>query len=237
MPQRLVRLTDPATRAAMQAEIADPNAGSLALRWDEVQVVAVRDAANAKAEGRTIAQLAAEQSKTPIHALLDLAVSEDLATMFAVRRNIAESERTVIDQLVDHPLLMAGSSDGGAHLLTFCGADYTTRLLTDHVPGRLTLEQAVSKLTFIPAMAVGLSDRGLIRQGMAGDLVLFDPDQLGVGPVRFDRDFPAGAGRLVFPSTGYHATVVNGKTVLLDGQPTGELSGHVLRPAGAGASA
>jgi N-acyl-D-aspartate/D-glutamate deacylase len=107
--------------------------------------------------------------------MLDLAVEEDLETMFAIRRKIAERERAVIEQLVDHPMLMAGSSDGGAHLLTFCGADYTTRLITDWVPSRLTLEQAVAKLTFVPAMSMGLWDRGLIRPGMAGDLAIFEP--------------------------------------------------------------
>jgi N-acyl-D-aspartate/D-glutamate deacylase len=230
MDERLARLADPATRVSLAAELADRGAGSLAISWDEVNVAATRDPANSNLAGRTIAELAAAQRRPAIDVMLDLAVSEDLETMFAIRRKIAEQERAVIDQLVDHPLLMAGSSDGGAHLLTFCGADYTTRLLTDFVPDRLTLEQAVAKLTFVPATSFGLWDRGLIRPGMAADLVLFDPGALAVGPVRMERDFPAKAGRLVFPAEGYHATVVNGRVVTRDGQATGELPGAVLRP-------
>ena len=229
MAERLVRLADPATQAVLAAELADPAGGSLAVAWDEVIIVGPRDDEHSQLTGRTIADVATEEGRPPIEVMLNLAVAEDLETMFAIRRKIADHEREVIDLLVDHPLLMAGSSDGGAHLLTFCGVDYTTRLLTDFVPGRLTLEQAVSKLTFIPAMSFGLQDRGLIRSGMAADLVLFDPDQLGVGPVRLARDFPAGASRLVFPATGYHATVVNGQVATRDGEATGARSGAVLR--------
>jgi N-acyl-D-aspartate/D-glutamate deacylase len=228
--ERLRRLGDPATRAALASDLDDPAAGSLAFAWDEVVVVATSQASNSGMAGRTIAEMSSAQRRPGIDVMLDLAVSENLETMFAIRRKIAKQERAVIDQLVDHPLLMAGSSDGGAHLLTFCGADYTTRLLTDFVPDRLSLEQAVAKLTFVPAMSFGLWDRGLVRPGMAADLVLLDPPSLGVGPVRLERDFPAGAGRLVFPATGYHATVVNGRIVTRDGQPTGELPGAVLRP-------
>jgi N-acyl-D-aspartate/D-glutamate deacylase len=226
---RTPRLRDADTRRAMAAELADPTMGSLNLTWDEVTVVATRDETRRALEGRTIASIAAEAKAEPIDVFLDLALAEGLETMFAIRRKIAERERAVIEQLVDHPMLMAGSSDGGAHLLTFCGADYTTRLLTDWVPGRLSLEQAVSKLTFVPAMSMGLWDRGLVRPGMAGDLVLFDPARLGVGAVRMERDFPAGAARLVFPSTGYHATLVNGEVVTIGGTATGARSGVILR--------
>jgi N-acyl-D-aspartate/D-glutamate deacylase len=229
MATRLARLRDPQTRERLLAELGDPSMGSLNLTWDQITVVATRDDRNRSCEGRTIADIALESGKSPIDAMLDLAVAEDLETMFAIRRKIAERERAVIEELVDHPMLMAGSSDGGAHLLTFCGADYTTRLLTDWVPSRLTLEQAVAKLTFVPAMSMGLWDRGLIRPGMAGDLVVFEPERLGVGPVRMQRDFPAGGSRLVFPAEGYHATIVNGELMTRNGDATEARPGQILR--------
>jgi N-acyl-D-aspartate/D-glutamate deacylase len=234
MGERTARLSDPATRATLAAELRDPTLGSLSFAWDEITVVEVADAAHAGARGRDVAALAAERGLEPIDALLDLAVADGLATMFAIRRKSTDAERAVIDQLVDHPLVMPGSSDGGAHLMTFCGADYTTRLLADHVPGRLSLEQAVAKLTLAPATSMGLWDRGLVRPGMAGDLVLFDPDRVAVGPVQMRHDLPTGAGRLVFPAEGYHATIVNGRTVIRDGEPTGELGGTVIRAGRAG---
>jgi N-acyl-D-aspartate/D-glutamate deacylase len=161
--------------------------------------------------------------------MLDLAISEDLETLFTIRRKTGAQEQAVIEELIDHPMIMIGSSDGGAHLLTFCGSDYTTRLLTNFVPGSLSLERAVAKLTAVPAAALGLWDRGLIRPGFAGDLVLFDPARLAVSPVQLVNDFPAGTSRLVFPAEGYHATIVNGRVVVEDGKATGERPGQVLR--------
>ena len=227
--ERRRQLADPGVRAALRANLADPTAGSLAISWDEVRVATPRDAAHAALADRTIEDIAAERGVPPLDAMLDLALAEDLQTLFAIRRKTGAQERAVIEQLIDHPMVMIGSSDGGAHLLTFCGSDYTTRLLTNFVPASLSLERAVAKLTSVPATALGLWDRGLIRPGFAGDLVLFDPDRLGVSPVQLVRDFPAGASRLVFPAEGYHATIVNGRVVVEDGKATGELPGQVLR--------
>jgi N-acyl-D-aspartate/D-glutamate deacylase len=227
--ERRRRLADPAVRAVLAANLADPTAGSLAFDWDEVRVATPRDPSNAALADRTLASIAAERGQDPLDTMLDLALAEDLETLFTIRRKTGAQEQAVIEELIDHPMVMIGSSDGGAHLLTFCGSDYSTRLLTNFVPGSLSLERAVAKLTSVPAAALGLWDRGLIRPGFAGDLVLFDPQRLAVGPVQLVNDFPAGTSRLVFPAEGYHATIVNGRVVVEDGKATGERSGQVLR--------
>jgi N-acyl-D-aspartate/D-glutamate deacylase len=76
---------------------------------------------------------------------------------------------------------------------------------------------------------VGLWDRGEIRPGAAADLVLIDRAHLGVGAARLVRDFPTGAGRMIWEQTGYIATIVNGETVIDDGKPTGATPGTLLR--------
>jgi N-acyl-D-aspartate/D-glutamate deacylase len=125
---------------------------------------------------------------------------------------------------------MAGSSDGGAHLTSFCGADYPTILLTECVArGDMSFEAAVAKLTQMPAMAHGLWDRGAIRPGAVADLVLLDRERLAVGPIRFTNDLPAGASRLVWDQEGYVATIVGGEVIVSDGKPTGARPGQVLR--------
>ena len=97
------------------------------------------------------------------------------------------------------------------------------------VPEALPLEDAVAILTSVPAKLIGLSDRGVVRSGMVADVVLFDPDRLGVGLPRFVSDFPRKAKRLIFDPTGYHATIVNGEPLMRDGNHTGALPGTVLR--------
>ena len=149
--------------------------------------------------------------------------------MFVIDRPVSDEDREVIRFLLAHPLSMPGSSDGGAHLNTFCGADYTTRVLTEYVDDQFTFEQAVRKLSAVPAASIGLWDRGEIRPGHAADLVLLDRSKLAVGPARLLRDFPTGAGRLVWEQRGYVATIVNGQTLVDDGQPTDATPGEVLR--------
>src|SRR5690606_29141294 len=147
----------------------------------------------------------------PLDAALDLALADGLETVFVWQRRPDPAIWDTTVELVRHPLTTAGSSDGGAHLLTFCGADYTTRVLTDTVPDVMSFEQAVSRLAMQPALLHGLWDRGTIRPGAVADLVLLDPAGLGVEPITLLRDFPAGAPRLVFGSRGYHALIVGGQ--------------------------
>ena len=132
--------------------------------------------------------------------------------------------------MIRSDVVMAGSSDGGAHLLSFCGADYTTRLLTEWVPDVLTIEQAVAKLTSVQAAAYGITDRGVLAPGMAADLLLIDRDRLSTPDApRYVRDFPADSGRFVVDADGYRAVVVNGEVLLDDGKWTGATPGRVLR--------
>jgi len=127
---------------------------------------------------------------------------------------------------------MAGSSDGGAHLASFTGADYSTRLLAEWVPaGVVSLEHAVWRLTGMPATVHGLRDRGFLRVGAWADVVVYDPSALAAGEAYLARDFPADTERYVVDATGYRAVVVNGSVLLEDGVHTGALPGHVLRGA------
>jgi N-acyl-D-aspartate/D-glutamate deacylase len=124
---------------------------------------------------------------------------------------------------------MPGSSDGGAHLASFVGADYTTRLLTDWVPELLTLEQAVWRNTLMPATVHGIEGRGVLREGAAADVLVIDPERLSAGRAELVRDFPADTERYVVGAEGYLATVVNGEVLMDDGKHTGALPGQVLR--------
>jgi N-acyl-D-aspartate/D-glutamate deacylase len=197
--------------------------------WSALLVASTRDAANASWVGRSVASIAGERGADPVDTFLDLAIAEDLETVFVIDRPVSQEDRDVIAFLLKHPLTMPGSSDGGAHVNTFCGADYTTRVLTEYVGETFTFEEAVRKLSALPAATVGLWDRGTIRPGAAADLVLIDRDRLGVGAARMVRDFPTGAGRMIWEQSGYVATIVNGDVIIDDGAPTGATPGEVLR--------
>ena len=86
-------------------------------------------------------------------------------------------------------------------------------------------------LTLEPATAWGLHDRGLLREGLAADLVVFDPDRVAPEMPEVVNDLPAGARRLRQKATGFRASVVNGQVVLRDGVHTGAFPGRVLRGA------
>jgi N-acyl-D-amino-acid deacylase len=92
-----------------------------------------------------------------------------------------------------------------------------------------TLEQAIRMITLVPATLWGFADRGLIREGMAADLMVFDPDGIAAEMPELVDDLPAGARRLVQRARGVAATVVNGEVLLRDGKHTGALPGRLLR--------
>jgi N-acyl-D-aspartate/D-glutamate deacylase len=228
-PQRSTTLRDPAVRAQIRADLIDPGPRSFPLVYDLITVDSVHRPELADRTGRNLGELLAERGGDPLDAFLDVCLEDDLRTVFFLTPLSARGGRAVTEALVRHPLVTAGSSDGGAHLASFVGADYTTRLLSEWVPGVLYQEEAERQLTAIPAALCGLADRGEIRPGAWADLVLVDRDRLGVGATRFVHDLPAGAGRLVVDATGYVAVIVNGEPLLEDGVATGARPGTVLR--------
>jgi N-acyl-D-aspartate/D-glutamate deacylase len=228
--ERLRQLQDPAVRSRMKDELADPTGRMMLFDWDQTMVSAVTDPRNAAYVKQTINKIAADRGVDPLDAILDLAVSENLETIFAIDVPVSPELWKVTAELIHHPLTLAGSSDGGAHLQTFCGASYSTQLLADAVPEILSLESAISRLTLQPAVLCGLWDRGMIRVGNIADLVIFEREALGYEPLTFRHDFPTGAPRAVIEAHGYRELIVGGAVVLHNGEDTGARPGAVLRP-------
>jgi N-acyl-D-aspartate/D-glutamate deacylase len=229
-PERMRLLRDPAVRAHMRADLA--NARSFAPRWPICRVEAVRDPEHADWLGRSVSELALERGCDPFDCFLDLSLEEDLETTFVMAAPPTRESLAIKREMILEPLLTAGSSDAGAHLLSLIGVDFTTRLLTDWTPNPLTLEQAVARITRTPAEAHGLVDRGVIREGAYADLILFDPTRLAVGRTRLVRDFPAQSSRLVVDAEGYVVTLVNGRVARENGEVTGTASGRWLKRGG-----
>jgi len=93
----------------------------------------------------------------------------------------------------------------------------------------LPLEAAVHQLTQAPAELIGFTDRGTIEAGNWADLVVFDADRIGCGPLHTKFDLPGGAGRLYAEAEGVGHVIVNGREVVRDNVLTGAEPGRVLR--------
>jgi N-acyl-D-aspartate/D-glutamate deacylase len=223
------RLRDPAVRDRMRAELADPTGRSFVFRWEAVVLEAAADPAHEAWVGQTVAHVAGQRGLDPLDCLVDLSLEGGLRTQFGLLAPPDATRQAATEVLVRSAVMMAGSSDGGAHLLSFCGADFPTRLLTEWVPEVLSFEEAVARLTSVHAGAYGLRDRGVVRPGAAADLLLLDRRRLRAGEARYVEDFPAGSGRYVVDAEGYAAVIVNGVVVLEEGAPTGALPGTIIR--------
>jgi len=178
---------------------------------------------------RSVADVARERGVDPVEAIIDLALERDLARFFL--QPIANENQDHALELMRHPRTVVTFSDSGAHVSQIMDASLQTHLLSHWVrtKGALTLEQAVRMLSFEPATHWGFADSGLIREGMAADLLVFDPETIAPDMPEVAHDLPAGARRLVQRARGIAATVVNGEVVLRDGKPTGALPGRLLR--------
>ncbi|MBV1906639.1 MAG: amidohydrolase family protein, partial [Pseudomonadales bacterium] len=93
----------------------------------------------------------------------------------------------------------------------------------------LTLEDAVNMLTQQPAKAWGFNDRGLLKEGLAADVIIFDAKTINPLMPVVKNDLPAGARRLVQKAEGISVTIVNGEVLMRDGEHTGNYPGKLLR--------
>ena len=226
--QREVLLADLEVRQRLREALADTTGRAFVFTWEAVKVARADE--HPEWVGRTVADLAQQWACDPLDAFLDASLAEHLATTFTLGGSLGDKSRATTERVVRHPASIPGSSDAGAHLTSYCGVDFSTRLLTDYADRAIPLEDAVRRLASIPAQMYGFADRGTVRAGSAADLVVWDPARLGVGPTRWADDFPAGGGRFVVESTGYRALVVNGSVLLDDGADTGARAGRVLQP-------
>ena len=182
--------------------------------WDKVHVVESRNAAY---EQKTIADLSA--GKDPLDFMLDLAIAEDLDTVFSAL--LLNSDEQAVGRMLRHPASMVSLSDAGAHLTFFNDAGFGLHLLGCWVRERgvLTLADAVRRLTSHPAQVFGIRDRGVLKAGYHADLLLFDPATVNRGAKQRVFDLPGGHPRLTTPAIGVHGVWVNGMKPQDDARP------------------
>ena len=220
---------DPETRKKLRADLASSAPTNFHKRWDIPKVEKVVKPENQKYVGKTIEELGKMRNQDPLDAFLDLALEEDLGTIFWNANN--GGDWNAMGEILRSPYVLIGTSDAGAHVLFGADFGYGTTLLGLWVRERrvLTLEQAIYKLTFHPASIFGLQGRGLLRPGYAADIAIFDPNTVHAEEPEWADDFPANSKRMVQRAIGMHYTIVNGTVINDHERMTGDLPGQVLR--------
>ncbi len=231
--EKLAAYQNPEIRAKLRGEVEAPLGpdSTFSKRWDLMIVEEPVLPKNRGLRGQHIAGIAKAQGKHPLDAFLDLAVEEDLKTVFSLGEINMDTE--AVAQILGSPYAVVGLSDGGAHVQFHSNVSNPTRLLGYWVreKGIMSLELAVRRLTFDSASAFGIYDRGLLQPGMAADLVVFDPDTVRPVPEDVVHDFPSNGWRMRELAEGIHYTVVNGEVLMEKGTHAGSYPGRVLHNA------
>jgi len=233
--EKMKAYADPEFRKKLHHELIDwpsdiKGNAILGRNWpDTVWVQKVVLEKNKKFEGMSARDLATATGKGIIDAFLDLVVEEKLDTAFL--QGIRGFDPEVMGKILNYPNALIGLSDSGAHVQFRGGYGYSSILLGHWVRKHkiMSVEAAVKKLTFDLAQGFGIYDRGLLRPGMAADIVIFDPDTIRALPEEKVADLPGGAWRMKQLAEGVMCTIVNGQVLIEDGKPTGALPGKVVR--------
>src|SRR5881397_2481976 len=234
--ERMALLTNPEKRAelrqmALERQRRRPGVPGRFIKWQSIVVSKVALEKNRALVGRTLTELAESHGKHVADMILDLAVEERLETEFLLQSRSRE-EDVELAEYVKTGHAIPSQTDAGAHLNTnFCTAGESSYVLGEWVRERqlLTLEDAIRRFTFQPASIMGLPDRGLVREGMVADLMVFDLARIGVKEDEITRDGPNGSPRRVQRAEGVHHVIVGGEMVMDHGEHTGALPGRVLR--------
>jgi N-acyl-D-aspartate/D-glutamate deacylase len=236
--ERAAKMQIPAMREAAKSDRAmyalDKNAPGIGGKLPKLIVQWVENKPELeKYVGKSLGQIAEEEGKHPVDVMLDLSLATDLKAEFLQPERVFNADYNA-EIINDSMYTFPGVSDGGAHTKFFTGGAFTTDFLRWLVRDtqKVTLEEAHYRLSALPAHAAGFRDRGVLREGAAADVVVYDLGGLGVEPDWIGEvvhDLPGGEWRRVQRSKGYRSIIVNGEETFADGKCTGATPGRLLR--------
>jgi len=182
----------------------------------------------------SIASRARARGVSPLEEAYDRLLDDDGHAMLLVTlANFRDGSLDTVAELIRREDVVLGLGDGGAHYGMICDASFPTYMLThwvrDRATGRLTIAEAVRELTSVPARVAGLADRGRIAVGYKADLNVLDTDALHLHRPVVAYDLPGGRRRLDQKADGYVMTMVSGRIIAENGQPTDARPGKLVR--------
>jgi N-acyl-D-amino-acid deacylase len=233
------RLKDPATRARIRKDMTTPGPDSTGKDWDNewqeipgpeaIQIAVVQNSELLPLQGERLSEVAAEWKEDPINALCDILIKDKAFTDVAV---FGMSEPDVVLAL-KQPWVSVDNDSSGTAPEGLLGKEHPhpraygtfPRILRKYVreEKQLTLPDAIRKFTALPAQRMRLTDRGVLKQGMWADVVVFDPEKI-TDKATFENPNQF--------SEGMEYVLVNGMPVIEAGKMTGALPGKVLRGPG-----
>lgn len=235
---RLAALSDPKRRLRILAEYAGSrDEEPFALLSDFRKMYELGEVPDYEPSAEaSLAARAARAGIDPAALAYEILVDRN-GVIYIPAANYSDNSLAAVRQMLAHPASVLGLGDGGAHCGLICDASMTTHMLARWVKPdsaandgeRMPLEQVVRALTAGTAETVGLSDRGMIAEGMRADLNVIDLDRIGLMKPEAVADLPNGAKRLGQRATGYDATIVAGTLTYRCGEPTGALPGRLVR--------
>lgn len=228
------RLKDPQLRERIRKDM-ETAGGGWDNEWQEIpgpEAVVVSVVQNPNLlpmQGKTLAQIATERHQNPIETIFDILIEDKAFTSVAV---FGMSESDIVLALTQ-PWVSIDNDSQGTSPDGLLGQEHPhpraygtfPRILRKYVreEKRLTLEEAIRKFSALPAQRLRLIDRGVLKQGMWADVVIFDPDQI--------RDLATFENPSQL-SVGMEYVLVNGVPVISKGKATDALPGKVLRGPG-----
>jgi len=231
------RLSDPLTRAALLAEESEIKSGPMQDLPNLMgQVFPLGETPNYEPGPEdSVAGIARARGMDPMEVMYDLLVAKDGRELFY--QPLGGYQSFTLDwqkQLLEHPNVLFGLSDGGAHCGVIADAGMPTFIMThwgrDRTKGdKMSLEFIVKSLTNDTAEAFGMFDRGRIAQGQIADINIIDFTALRLHRPEAIFDLPAGGRRLVQRAEGYDLTIKAGEVIFERGEHTGALPGKLVR--------
>jgi N-acyl-D-amino-acid deacylase len=231
-PEQLPAIyANPDFRRAFRANLSQPKPGILFLgNWAHLEVGQSARPEHQTLEGLRITDLAKLRGQDPLDAFFDLALQENLQTHFVGK--FFQNQDDGVAPLLKHPASVVTLSDAGAHLSYMCDAGFGLHFLAHWVreTGHFTMAEGIRRLTSQPAQRFRIPQRGRLQEGAPADMLLFDPQTVGISKTMPRHDLPTGAQRMIREPSGVHGVWVNG-TLVHNGReaiPLAHGPGHLL---------